>query len=54
MATIAQCTLELMGISQLSSITAEKRNYLQDPDKEPYYLYSEIRDWVIDRLNQDL
>jgi hypothetical protein len=53
MATIARCTLELTGNTPPSSLASENPDYLQYPDREPYYLYSEIRDWVIERLNQN-
>jgi hypothetical protein len=53
MANIARCTLELTENTQSSSLASENLGYLQDPDKEPYYLYSQVRDWVIGQLQHD-
>ena len=51
--TIAEAALMLMGKSKPSSLTYLAEDYLK-PDTQSYYLYSDIRDYVIKTLNQDL
>lgn len=54
MARIAGSTLTLMGTTQPpSAMYPDTADYL-DPNQEPYYLYSDIRQWVIDTLDSDV
>jgi hypothetical protein len=51
---IAGSTLTLMETTQPpSAMYPNPADYL-DPNQEPYYLYSDIRKWVIDTLNNDV
>jgi hypothetical protein len=54
MANIARSTLTLMGTTQPPSVTESNPADYLHPEKEPYYIYSDIRKWVIDTLNQDV
>ncbi|MGK7872778.1 MAG: hypothetical protein AB4426_05530 [Xenococcaceae cyanobacterium] len=53
MSIIVQRTLKLMKISPPPLIMNPNQEYL-NPDTDFYYLYSDIRDWVINQLNQDV
>lgn len=54
MTNIVRSALILMGTTQPASVTnSNPADYLY-PNKEPYYLYSDIREWVIDTLNSDI
>jgi hypothetical protein len=54
MTNIVRSALTLMGTTQPASVTdSNPADYLH-PNKEPYYLYSDIREWVINTLNSDI
>ena len=54
MLNITRSTLTLMGTTPPASATGSNPADYLYPDKEPYYLYSDIRKWVIDTLNSDV
>jgi hypothetical protein len=50
---VSRLTLTLMGTSLPRSPMYDQPNYL-DSENEPYYIYSDIRDWVQETLDRDL
>ncbi len=54
MVNITRGTLTLMGTTPPASATGSNPADYLHPDKEPHYLYSDIRKWAIDTLNSDV